>query len=249
MGGRLQNSDLFDQQHPLILPKGHHITSLIIEDTHKNNLHASGQLLLSIIRQKFWIPDARNVLKKTTKKCVTCRIKATTATQLMGQLPQVWVKPSKPFANSGVDYSGPFYIKQGGTRSKTLVKCYIALFICLATKAIHLELVTELSTEAYIASLRRFIAKRGLCDNIYSDNGTNFVGAEKELKEIIFERKSAERISNFATQQGINFHFIPPPSPHMGGIWEAGVKSMKFHLRQVVGNAKSNYEEFYTFVK
>jgi hypothetical protein len=102
----------FDQQHPLILPKGHHITSLIIEDIHKKNLHALGQLLFSLIRQKFWIPNARNVLKKITKKCLTCfRLKATTATQLMGQLPQVRVKPSKPFANTWVEYSAPFYVK------------------------------------------------------------------------------------------------------------------------------------------
>jgi len=155
VGGRLENSDLtFDRQHPLILPKGHRITTLIIEDIYKKNLHAKGQLLLSLIRQKFWIPDARNVLKKITQKCLTCvRLKATTAKQLMGQLPEVRVKPSKPFTNTGVDYSGPFYVKQGGKRSKTLVKCYIALFVCLSSKAIHLELVSELSTEAYIASL------------------------------------------------------------------------------------------------
>jgi len=152
--GRLQHSELaFDQKHPLILPKEHYIISLIIEDTHKKNLHASGQLLFSVIRQEFWIPDAKNVLKKTIKKClICCKIKAATATQLMGQLPQVRVKPSKRFTNSGVDYSGPFYIKQGGIRSKTLVKCYIVLFICLATKTIHVELVTDLSTEAYCFS-------------------------------------------------------------------------------------------------
>jgi hypothetical protein len=91
VGGRLDNSELtFDQQHPLILPKGHYITTLIIEDIHKKNLRARGQLLLSLIRQKFWIPDARNLLKKTTQKCLTCiRLKATTAKQLMGQLPEV----------------------------------------------------------------------------------------------------------------------------------------------------------------
>jgi hypothetical protein len=116
----------------------------------------------------------------------------------------------------------------------------------LSTKAIHLELVSELSTEAYIASLRHFIARRGLCNNIYSDNGTNSVGAEKELKKIIAEEESTKHISNFAAQQGINFHFIPPSSPHMGGIWEAGVKSMKFHLHRVVGNVKLTSEEFYT---
>jgi hypothetical protein len=160
----------------------------------------------------------------------------------------VRVKPSKPFANIGVDYSGPFYVKQGEKRSKTLAKCYVGLFVCLSTKAIHLELVSELSTEAYPASLRRFIARRGLCDNIYSDNGTKFVGVEKELKETILERGSAGNISNFATQQGINFHFIPPCSSHMGGIWEAGVKSMKFHLHQVAGNAELTFEEFCTLL-
>jgi len=133
----------------LILPKGHHITTLIIEDVHRKNLHTSGQLLLSLIRQKFWIPDARNVLRRIIHKCSTCfRCKATTAMQLMGQLPEVQVNLSKPFTNPGVDYAGPFCVKQGGKRSKTIVKCYVALFICLSTKAIHLELVSELSTEA-----------------------------------------------------------------------------------------------------
>ena len=196
-------------------------------------------------------PTKRSVLRAIASiyDPLTCfRLKATTATQLTGQLPEVRVKPSKPFTNSGVDYSGPFYVKQGGKRSKTMVKCYIALFICLSTKAIHLELISELSAEAYTASLRSFIARRGLCNNIYSDNGTNFVGAEKELKKIISEEESTMPISNFAAQQGINFDFIPPSSPHMGGIWEAGVRSMKFHLCQVVGNTKLTFEEFYTLL-
>jgi hypothetical protein len=104
-----------------------------------------------LIRQKFWIPDARNVLRRVTHKCLTCfKLKATTVTQLMGE---VRGKPSKPFTNTGVDYAGPFYVKQGGKRRKTIVKCYIVLFICLSIKAIHLELVSDLRTEAYIASL------------------------------------------------------------------------------------------------
>jgi len=148
VGGRLENSDLtFDQQHPMILPKGHHITILIVEDIHEKKLHASGQVLLSLIRQKFWIPDARNVLRKITQKCFTSfRLTATASTQLMGQLPEARVKPSKPFTNTGVDYSGPFYVKQGSKQSRTTVKCYVALFVCLSTKAIHLELVSQLST-------------------------------------------------------------------------------------------------------
>ena len=122
------------------------------------------------------------------------------------------------------------------------------LFVCLSTKAIYLELVSELSTEAYIGSLQHFIARQGLYTNVYCDNGTNFVGAEKELKKIIFEKESTEHISIFAIQQGINPHFIPPCAPHMGGIWEAGVKSMKFHLHRVVGNAKLTCEKFYALL-
>jgi hypothetical protein len=158
----------------------------------------------------------------------------------------VRVKPSKQFTNSSVDYSGPFYVKQDSKQSKTLIKYYVALFICLSTQAIHLELV--LFTEAYIVFLRRFILRRGLCSNIYSDNGSNFVGAEKELKKIIFEKESAESISSFAAQQGINFHFIPPCYTHTGCIWEVGIKSMKFHLCRVVGNAKLTFEELYTLL-
>ena len=233
----------FDQQHPLILPKGHYITTLIIECIHKENLHTSRQLLLPFVRQKLCIPNASNALRNVTQKYVACfRIKAAILKQMMSQLPEVRVKHSKPFANSGVDYSGPFYVKQFGKRSKILVKCYAALFICLSTKAIHLELVSELSTEAYIASIRSFIPRRLLCNNIYSDNGTNSVGAENELKKIIFAKGATDSISSFAGQQGINFHFIPPCCPHMGGIWETGVELMKFHLDLVVGNAKLNFE-------
>jgi hypothetical protein len=110
----------------------------------------------------------------------------------------------------------PFYIKQGGQRSKTIVKSYIALFICLSTKAIHLELVPDLSTEAYIAALRRFIARRGICNNIYSDNDTNFVGAEKEIRKLILQKESVESISNYASQQGISFRFVPQRFPSHG---------------------------------
>jgi len=240
----------FDQQHPLILPKRHHITTLIIEDIHTKNLHASGQLLLSLLRQRFWIPDGRNVVRKAIQKCFTCfRLKASTATQLMGQLPEERVKPTRPFTNAGVDYAGPFYIKQGGQRSKVSTKAYVALFICLSTKAIHLELAPDLSTEVYIAALRRFIARRGLCHNIYSDNGINFVGAEKEIKRIILDKESVESISNYASHQGIKFHFVPPCSPHMGGLWEAGVKSMKYHLRRVVGKATRLWSFLLYFVR
>ena len=188
-------------------------------------------------------------MRKVTHKCLTCvQLKASTATQLMGQLPGERVTPTRPFTNTGVDYTGPFHTKQGGQRSKIMTKGYIALFICLSTTAIHLELVPDLSTEAYIAALRRFVARRGLCNNIYSDNGTNFIGAENEIRRMMVDTEFADSIVNYASQQGIKFHFVPPSSPHMGGFWEAGMKSLKYHLRRVVGKATFMFVEFSTLL-
>jgi hypothetical protein len=102
----------------------------------------------------------------------------------MGQLPIALVQPARPFVNCGVDYAGPFYVKRGSPRSKVQVKCYVAIFICLAVKAIHLELVSILTSDAFIAALRRFIARRGKCLNLYSDHGPTFVGAHHELQEL-----------------------------------------------------------------
>lgn len=121
----------------------------------------------------------------------------------------------------------------------------------MATKAVHLELVSDLTSTAFIAALRRFIARRGLCENIYSDCGTNFKGAEvildKELKQTIkhVTDKAAEEMLQ---QYAITWHFNPPSAPHFGGLWEAGVKSVKFHLRRVVGKAIFTYEEYATLL-
>jgi hypothetical protein len=163
VGGRFERSDFdLSQQHPLILPPKHYITKLIVKDAHEKHSHASGQLLLSIVRQIYWIPDARNLLRKTVHQCmIHFRLKANTSQQLRVQLPDIRVRPSRPFTSTGIDYSEPFYIKQGGKRTRVKVKCYAALFVCLAIKAVHLELVSDLSTEALIAALRHFLARRG----------------------------------------------------------------------------------------
>ena len=204
VGGRLERSLLeFEQKHPVILPPKHNVTRLILEEMHRKNLHATGQLLLTLVRQRYWITNSRNVIRKIVHKCLTCsRMKALTSTQLTGQLPEPRVTISHPFTNTGVDYGGPFLIKQGLTKSKIKLKCYIALFVCLATKAIHIELVTDLTSQAFIAALRRFTARRGLCTNIYSDNGTTFVGANRELKELLTAAKFKEDLQDYSSQRG-----------------------------------------------
>lgn len=141
----------------------------------------------------------------------------------MADLPETRLTPSRPFLISGCDYAGPFLIKDRKTRNFKLSKCYICLFICFVTKAIHLELVSDLTTEAFLAALRRFFSRRGLSKSIYSDNGTTFQGAKSELARF-FKNNSIDLISEL-NNQFVDWNFIPPRAPHFGGLWEAGVKS------------------------
>ena len=150
-----------------------------------------------------------------------------------GNLPSFRVKSARPFLNSGVDYVGPFLIRQGGRWSKTKFKCYAALFICLVTRAIHIELVSDLKTESFLAALRRFMARSGRSHNIYSDNATCFKGANNalcELRKMLKSDTFQEEINNFMTTEGVRWHFIPPYLPRFGGLWEAGIKSTKHHM-------------------
>lgn len=144
----------------------------------------------------------------------------------------------------GVDYAGPITaISRQGRGSRT-IKVYIAIFICFATKAIHLELVGDLTSHSFLSALRRFISRRGKPQNIYSDNGTAFVGACNEISK--FLTNHCNSLGESMANEGIRFHFIPAYSPHFGGLWEAGVKSTKYHLVRVLGNCHLTFEELNT---
>ena len=145
----------------------------------------------------------------------------------------------KPFLRVGVDYAGPFSITMAKTRGAKTLKAYLCLFICFATKALHLELASDLTADAFLAALRRFLARRGRCQHIYSDCGTNFVSAHKQLDQYMREAVQSEQI---------HWHFNPPSAPHFGGLWEAGVKSVKTHLVRVIGHQILTYEELLTLV-
>ena len=169
----------------------------------------------------------------------------------MGQLPMERVTPGPIFDKVGVDYAGPIYIKYGFTRKPTVVKAYICVFVSLNVKAVHLELVSDLTTEAFVACLRRFISRRGKPSVIWSDHGTNFVGGDRELKKIfefLDEQKINKRVSEFCSSQKINWSFIPERAPHFGGLWEAAVKSLKIHLKKVTLNIKLTFEEACTLL-
>ena len=170
------------------------------------------------------------------------------ATKLsIGQLPIERITPDSVFNKVGVDYAGPVYIKHGHVRKPVVVKAYICVFVSLSVKAVHLELTSDLTTEAFIASLRRFISRRGKPSLIWSDNGSNFVGASRELKEFmefLRNQKTQMTISKFCSVENIQWKFIPEHAPHFGGLWEAAVKSVKTHLRHVVSHHKFTFEEF-----
>ena len=250
VGGRLRNSNLsFSEKHPILLPSDHHFTSLILNYSHSICLHGGTQLTLNQIRKIYWIINAKRITSNYIKSCITCvRNRPKLMTQLMGDLPHVRVRPSRPFSATGVDYAGPINFRVSKGRGNKSYKGYIAVFICLSTKAIHLEAVSDLTTSAFLAALHRFFSRRGLAHDMYSDCGTTFIGANNQLKqdEARVKKLFEKHIIPHLVERTVNWHFIPPFSPHFGGLWEAGVKSVKHHLRRIVPNSTLTFEEITT---
>jgi hypothetical protein len=251
-GGRLQNSSLtYDVKHPIVLPNDHHLIKALVKHVHIEQLHAGVQGTLAALRQNFWIISPRSVVRKILHQCLQCfKVKPSVMYPIIGNLPKSRVEPTRPFSISGVDYAGPIYIKECRGRSKRTVKAYICVFVCFSTKAVHLELVGDLTTQTFLNALKRFISRRGHVYHLYSDNATNFVGANRELLEIRTFLKSASfsQITENLANKGISWHFIPPRSPHMGGIWEINVKSITGHLKRTIGEVVLSYEELYTLL-
>ncbi|KAK2578989.1 hypothetical protein KPH14_012648 [Odynerus spinipes] len=251
VGGRLAAAPLqYAQRNPALLSKAHHLTTLIIDDAHHRLLHAGALATHAYIRQRFWIPDGRNVARLRLRACNRCfTFKPTPIIQPLGSLPPERVTAANAFLTTGVDYAGPFFITSARLRGAAVTKAYLVVFICFATKAVHFEVASELSSAAFIAAYRRFVARRGHPTVIFSDNGTNFVGAHHELRDLsrlLSSPKHQQSLSAAASTCGTDWRFIPPASPHFGGLWEAAVKSAKHHLRRTIGDQRLTYEEFLT---
>lgn len=170
--------------------------------------------------------------------------------QYMANLPVSRVKPEKPFANSAVDYTGTFFIRVNSGRGYKKFKAYVAIFVCMSTRAIHVEVVSDMTAEAFIAAFRRFVARRGAVRHIYSDNGTNFGAANKILQENMCQGESEynEVICNELTKCGTTWHFSPPGAPHFNGLAEAGVKTVKRHIKATISDSILTFEEFSTLL-
>jgi len=254
VSGRLAAFDLpYAAKHPILLPGHYPFSHLIIRHEHERHLHAGAQATLAAIRQIYWLTSARNIVRQIVQKCIICfKCSPRPASAIMGNLPSSRITvPSRPFEKCGVDYAGPLYHKEGTRKNTKLLKCYMAIFVCVATKAVHIELAVDLSSEAFLNVLRRFISRRGCPSDIFSDNGLNFIGAERELNELsilINDKKTQEKINAYANNNGIRWHFIPPRAPHHGGLWEAAVKIAKRHLRKIAKDAHLRYEELETLL-
>ncbi|KAL7290746.1 hypothetical protein TKK_0015497 [Trichogramma kaykai] len=251
VGGRLERSLLAEsEKHPIILPSKDHVVRLLVHDTHLLTLHGGPLLTHSTLGRKFWVLRARNFIRGEVRKCTTCaRYKARTLSQAMGSLPPERVQPTRPFTNTGVDYAGPIWYKASPGRGRKALKGYLAVFVCMTTTAAHLEVVSDYSTSSFLAAFRRFVSRRGLCRHLFSDNGTNFRGADAELKNLFRNTSPVrQKVAASLGQQGIEWHFTPPYAPNFGGLWEATVKSCKGHLKRVIGENLLTYEELITLV-
>ncbi|XP_062712876.1 uncharacterized protein LOC134289997 [Aedes albopictus] len=253
VSGRLGSAAVSeDVKFPIVLSSKHPMSTLLAKFYHQMLLHAGPQLMLATIRQKFWIIGGRNLVHRTYHQCHTCfRSKPVLVQQSIADLLSSRVTPTRPFAVCGIDYCGPVYIKSP-VRNRAPKKAYIAIFVCFATRAVHIELVSDLSTQAFLAALRRFVARRGRMREIHSDNGTAFKGAANELRRIYEMLKSNEddwkRVLDWCAENEIVWRFIPPRAPHFGGLWEAAVKSAKNHLLREIGSVNVCYEDMCTLL-
>ncbi|XP_038061252.1 uncharacterized protein LOC119731982 [Patiria miniata] len=230
VGGRLTNANIPHQaKHPWIMPNKHRVTELIIQQYHHQYGHSGGERILAELRQKYWIVKGRIAVKRVLRHCLECKKKkATPETQVMADLPKDRVTHgAAPFSTVGVDFFGPFMVK----RARSELKRYGCLFTCLTTRAIHIEVCQSLETDSFINALQRFISRYGQPAQIRSDNGTNFVGAQRELRRAL-QDWNQRQIENYLHQREVQWIFNPPAASHMGGVWERQIRT----IRSILGS-------------
>ena len=250
VGGRLMKAPIaYDAKFPALLPSQNRFSQLYVEFLHRQYMHAGVKALIGILRRQIWIVNGRELARKTVRSCIHCfRYKPILQQQIMGNLPADRLRAQRPFLISGVDFCGPFFTSYR-IRGKPPYKTYMAVYVCFSTKAVHFEIVSDLSTNNFLLSLKRFIGRRGMPRKLYCDNATNFVGAMNALKQFqqcLFSTSAQENILAFSNQRGFDFCFIPPRAPHFGGLWEAAVKSAKSLLIKNIGKAHLTLEELQT---
>lgn len=245
-GGRLNKMAMPERQkHPVILPKNHHVSKLLLKHIHEQLGHCGRNHMLAKLRQQYWIPAANSLARKIRSECVFCRrIHSHLGEQKMADLPKERITPdSPPFTYVGADYFGPITVKRG----RSEVKRYGVIFTCFTTRAIHLELANSLDTDSCINAIRRFISRRGQVQQIRSDNGTNLTSADRELKNAVKEWNKSYKLQVTLQQKGIEWIYNPPTASHYGGIWERLIKEVKQILLALTKDQTLDDESLHTF--
>nr|XP_044248645.1 uncharacterized protein LOC108069676 [Drosophila takahashii] len=226
----------------VILPTSHWVTKLIVRHYHEKSYHINHETALNEVRQRFYIPKLRPLFKQVRRDCQQCKLdRAKPQPPIMAPLPPARLGGfQRPFTFVGIDYFGPLTVIDG----RKSLKRWGMISTCLTMRAIHIEIVNSLSTDSCLMGLRNFIARRGLPHEIYSDNGTNFRGADSFLQEVQFIDES--KMHHHLAQLGIEWKFNPPAAPHMGGAWERMVRSIKTVLYKISPHQKFSDESLRT---
>ena len=262
MKGRIQHSALSEEEkHPIILPHKSHIVRLLIEEVHRTQMHAGINQTLVTLRDKYWVTHARSMVRSIVKSCLVCRMHMPQRlTAPFAPLPADRITEAKPFEVIGIDFTGPVYLaetKQTIKRTKkrpvqlvkttTTSKAYIALTTCAVTRAVHLELVPDLTTDSFMRSFRRFVSRRGRPSIIYSDNAKTYQAAEKGIIQC-YELLNSQPFKEYLAEQSIQWKFICPLSPWWGGFWERFMKTIKLPLKKVLKRSFYTADEIYTLL-
>ena len=223
VGGRLGRSDdVFETKHPIILPYFDSLTNHFIYQIHEENGHAGIEFSLAESRRRFWIIKGRAAIKKIVWRCLTCRKKhRRPEEQRMADLPAYRINVAQPFTDTAVDLIGPYQVKQG----RASPKCWIVIFVCMRIRAVFMDVIKSLEAQVFIDTLQRFHSHYPTVERLYSDQGTNFVGARNVLAKMLAEWK--ETSETYLTQRGIVWSMIPPHAANQGGAWERIVGVVK----------------------
>ena len=243
--GRLTHAGIDeDARLPKLLPNKDNYTRLVIHDTHKRLFHAGVSHTLAQVRSEYWILKGRASVKEVLKGCRTCRKWEGGPYKMpsMPPLPSQRVTQSHPFTHTGLDYFGPLYIRDNsGSR-----KVWVCLFTCLVVRAVHLELIRDMTSEQFLLCMRRFIAQHGTPHSFISDNASQFKLAKNVITKAWIEVEKDTEVQDYVSQKGIEWHFIKEMSPWMGGCYERMVGLAKRALRKTLGALSLTHDQLQT---
>ena len=241
--GRIGYSDLdYESRHPLLLPKKHNLTRLLILDCHDEVKHGGINDTIAYFRQRWWAPQICQNVKSVLRSCIICKRYQGRPYRIpeSDHLPPERSRMAQPFEIVGIDFTGSLTARMGGN----LVKCYVALFTCAVSRAVHLELVENLTADSFLNSFRRFIGRRSTPRYVYSDNATNFTSASRTIDEILKHPKVIE----FSSIRRCEWRFIPKRAPWFGGFWERMIGMTKTSIKKTLGRSLVTFEELQTLL-